>query len=139
VDHSDHEALVALDPETRAGVGVARYVRSSDDPEVAEVAVAVSDPWQGLGVGTALLQRLTERARAEGIERFSAEVLAENERMLELAASLGDVSVSDAGEGAVELILELPDEGIGASLRETLRAAGRGLLRAREALTRMTG
>jgi GNAT superfamily N-acetyltransferase len=118
---------------------VARYVRSSDDPEVAEVAVAVSDPWQRRGVGTALLHRLTERARDEGIQRFSAEVLAENEPMLELAAALGELSVIDAGGGAVELMLELPEEGIGANLRETLRAAGRGLLRAREALTRMAG
>ena len=31
VDHHDHEALVALDPATGDGVGVARFVRVSDD------------------------------------------------------------------------------------------------------------
>ena len=73
VDHHDHEALVALEPESRHGIGVARFVRSADDAEVAEVAVAVADSWQNRGVATALLDRLTERAREEGVRRFSAE------------------------------------------------------------------
>ena len=84
VDHHDHEALVALDPDSGHGVGVARFVRSADDPEVAEVAVAVADSWHNRGVATALLDRLTQRAREEGVRRFSAEVLAENRPMLEL-------------------------------------------------------
>ena len=56
---------------------------------MAEVAVAVADSWQGNGVATALLDRLAERARAEGIRRFSAEILAENRPMLELIEEVG--------------------------------------------------
>ena len=59
-------------------------MRSPEDRERAEVAVAVADSWQGRGVATALLDRLTERARAEGVRRFSAEILADNRPMLEL-------------------------------------------------------
>src|SRR5256885_9592056 len=55
VDHHDHEAIVAVNPENGSIVAVARYVRS-DDPSEAEVAVVVGDPWQGHGVATALLQ-----------------------------------------------------------------------------------
>ena len=36
MDHHDHEALVAVEPASREGLGVARYVRSREDPEEAE-------------------------------------------------------------------------------------------------------
>ena len=43
--HHDHEALVAVDPATGQGVGVARYVATA--PGVAEPAIVVADDWQG--------------------------------------------------------------------------------------------
>ena len=129
VDHHDHEALVALEPASGHGIGVARFVRSADDPEVAEVAVAVADSWQNRGVATALLGRLTQRAREEGVRRFSAEILADNRPMLELIDELGDVTMRHLDQGSVRIELELPPEGIGAALRESLRAAARELLR----------
>jgi RimJ/RimL family protein N-acetyltransferase len=131
VDHHDHEALVALEPGTAHGIGVARFVRSESDPSVAEMAVAVADDWQGQGIGSELLHRLTERAREEQITRFSASILAENQPMLRLIAELGEVRVTDRAAGAIDMEVELPDEGIGAGLRETLRAAARGLLHMR--------
>jgi GNAT superfamily N-acetyltransferase len=131
VDHHDHEALVAVEAGTEHGVGVARFVRSSEDPEVAEIAVAVADPWQRRGVGTALLRRLNERAREEGIRRFSAEVLTENRPMLELIRELGEVHVKSHEQGSVALEVEPPDDGIGAALRHGLRAAARGAMRMR--------
>jgi RimJ/RimL family protein N-acetyltransferase len=130
VDHHDHEALVALEPDSGHGIGVARFVRSAGDPELAEVAVAVADSWHNRGVATALLDRLTQRAREEGVRRFSAEVLADNRPMLELIDELGDVTLRHHDHGAVEVEVELPPEGIGAGLREALRAAARQLLRA---------
>jgi RimJ/RimL family protein N-acetyltransferase len=129
VDHHDHEALVAVQPVTGHGIGVARFVRSAADHGLAEVAVAVADSWQGRGVATALLNRLTERARDEGIRRFSAEILAENQPMLELIDDVGQVTIKHRDPGTVEVEVELPAEGIGTALRETLRAAARGLLR----------
>lgn len=129
VDHHDHEALVATDPVTGEGVGVARYVRSSEDPAVAELAVAVVDDWQGRGVGTRLVSALAERARQEGITSFTALVLAENEPMLSLLEELGRVRVLRSEAGAVELTVELPESGLG-TLRRLLRAVARGDLRA---------
>jgi RimJ/RimL family protein N-acetyltransferase len=129
VDHHDHEALVALEPETGHGVGVARFVRSAEDPERAEVAVAVADSWHNRGVATALLDHLTERAREEGVRRFSAEILADNRPMLELIEGLGDVTTKHLDKGSVDVEIELPAEGLGATLRETLRAVARDLLR----------
>ena len=89
-------------------MGVARYVRDRDRPESAEVAVAVADGWQGNGVGTLLLRRLVDRAREEGIRRFTALMLADNEPMAHLLGGIGETRVLDAGQGAVELAVALP-------------------------------
>jgi GNAT superfamily N-acetyltransferase len=63
IDHHDHEAIIALDEQTGEGIGVARYVRDQERPEVAEVAVTVIDDWQGRGLGTLLLEVISARAR----------------------------------------------------------------------------
>ncbi len=128
VDHSDHEAIVAIDPITGVLLGIARYVRSKDDPETAEVAVTVADDWQRRGLGRALLDRLTYRARQEGVRRFSALVLSENQPALGLFSDLGD-SEQHQSSGEVEMMIELPPlRGIGAQLARALRAAGSGRL-----------
>jgi len=62
-------------------VGIARYVRDREDPHAAEIAVTVIDGWQGRGLGTELLARLSERACQEGIRRFTAAVAADNAAM----------------------------------------------------------
>jgi GNAT superfamily N-acetyltransferase len=125
VDHHDHEALVAIEPDTQLGVGVARYVRSTTDPTVAELAIVVVDEWQGKGVGGRLTAALADRARAEGITSFSALVLAENDVMLSLLEDLGSVREVHREQGTVELTVELPEKGLG-RLRRVLRAVARG-------------
>jgi RimJ/RimL family protein N-acetyltransferase len=122
VDHHDHEALVAVDPETGHAIGVARFVRLKD-PHVAEAAVTVVDDWQGRGLGTTLLHCLAERARQEDIRRFSALVLARNDDMIDILRRLGPTRVVDREQGAVELEVELPRAGAGEALRELLRMA----------------
>jgi ribosomal protein S18 acetylase RimI-like enzyme len=84
LDHHDREALGALDTATGHGVGVARYARSAEDPYAADVAVTVVDSWQRRGVATALLARLSVRARQAGIHSFTAVVSADNEPMIAL-------------------------------------------------------
>ena len=84
VDHCDHEAIGALDPCEGRGVGVARYVRSAHDPQVAEMALTVVDDWHGRGLGTELLARLVDRARTAGIYSFTAVVSMDNAAMIGL-------------------------------------------------------
>jgi GNAT superfamily N-acetyltransferase len=107
VDHRDHEAIVALDPATGGLVGVARYVRDRERPADAEIAVIVTDAWQGHGVGSALLSRLAARARAEGVTRFTALMLSENRRMARLFAELGEARVVSREGSTVELAVEI--------------------------------
>jgi GNAT superfamily N-acetyltransferase len=119
VDHVDHEALGAVEPETGAGLGVARYVRDQDRPDTAEAAVAVIDAWQGRGVGGALLRRLCRRALANGITTFTATLLTENRSMLRLFERLGRVHVREIGGGTMEIDVELPVDQARTLLRST--------------------
>jgi GNAT superfamily N-acetyltransferase len=135
LDHHDHEALVAVDPASRHGLGVARYVRSRDDPREAEFAVAVADDWQRRGLGTALLRALAARAREEGIRRFTGLVGAENRSIRALLQTLGPFEQRPGGGGAIEVSLEVPEEsGSGEHLRKLagwMRAAATGQLNSR--------
>ena len=111
IDHHDHEALGALDDVSGRGVGVARYVRSAVDPEVAEVAVTVVDAWQGRGLGAELVAALSERAREEGIRRFTGLASAENGAVAGLARSVGaDVVLSEHATVMYEIPLVQADE-----------------------------
>jgi GNAT superfamily N-acetyltransferase len=108
VDHHDHEALLAIDPDSGQSVGVARYVRDRERRDGAEIAFAVLESWQGRGVGKALMHALADRAREEGITRFTALMLAHNRPMRQLLADLGPTRVLSTGAGAVELAVDLP-------------------------------
>ncbi len=127
VDHHDHEALLALDTNRPEDiVGVARFVRVTEG--VAECAVTVTDDWQRRGVATVLLDRLVERAREEGIDRFTALVLAENAEALRLLERLGDTVQRRVGS-QVELEIALPAPSqTSPQIRLALAGAARGLL-----------
>ncbi|MGN6793975.1 MAG: MFS transporter [Streptosporangiaceae bacterium] len=96
VDHHDHEALGALDQADGRGVGVARYIRDAEDPKAAEIAVTIIDDWQGKGLASVLLARLADRARHEGIHRFTALVSSDNVAM---AKVLRNMSARLVGRG----------------------------------------
>jgi EmrB/QacA subfamily drug resistance transporter len=105
VDHHDHEALGALDHGGH-GVGVARYVRDAEDPQAAEIAVTIVDDWQSRGLGTELLAQLCDRARQEGIRRFTALVAADNAAVAALLRNMSAELVR-YGPGTVEYEIAL--------------------------------
>jgi GNAT superfamily N-acetyltransferase len=110
IDHDRHEALIAVDPETGESFGTARYVRSDDQPEIAEFAVGVGDRWMRIGLGTALLSALVVRAREAGIVRFTGLIQAENKairRLVRRVAGLGGYETRSAGSGTVEIAVDL--------------------------------
>ena len=63
-------------------MGIGRFVRSSDDPRLAEVALTIVDDWHRRGVGTVVLSRLVARAREVGIQAFTALVSTDNQAMI---------------------------------------------------------
>ena len=84
VDQVDHIAWGAVDlgMAGRPGVGVARCVRLTGEPTVAEPALTVVDSHQRRGLGTLLFETLAGAASAEGIRTFRAFVLSENVPMV---------------------------------------------------------
>lgn len=96
-DGESHVALGAerADAEGEA-LGVARFVRLGDRPEMAEAAIAVVDDFQGKGLGRLLLSRLAAAARERGVATFHADVLARNEPMRALLRSLAPSAVEHA-------------------------------------------
>jgi len=99
VDGCNRVACCALIPGERQirGIGIARYFRTNDHPDSAEFAVTVIDPYQGQGVGRALLERLIETASINDIDNLTGSVLPSNTGMLALCRSLGaEFSQEDA-------------------------------------------
>lgn len=130
IDHHLHEALVAIDPETDDGIGVARYVATPDAPESAEIAVAVADAWQGRGVGSMLLRALGERAREEGVRRLTALVLSDNTAMIDLLSELGETRMLASDGATREFAVDVPADDL-EPMRDLLRRAAAGELESR--------
>lgn len=94
LDFVRHVALVATLRERGEEqiIGVARYIMAptaSGEPKRAEVAFAVPDAHQGRGIATLLLEELARIARGNGVDEFEANVLGENNRMLEVFGTSG--------------------------------------------------
>ncbi len=92
---------VATDDGERI-VTLASYVRLRDR-EVAEVAFAVADGYQGRGIGPRLLEQLAARAAKQGITQFVAEVIADNEPMLRVFSEAGFSLTRTLSGGVVEV------------------------------------
>jgi len=84
-------------------IAVAHYFRIRDNPKFAEVAFTIADRAQGRGIGTRLLEKLAEVGRTRGIELFEAEVLPDNQRMLDVFLGSGFDATSRSAEGAVHV------------------------------------
>ena len=95
-------------------VALASYSRLRD-PAVAEAAFAVADEHQRRGIGTRLLEQLAARAASAGIERFVADVIADNAPMLRVFedAGFGVSRVLDRGTFEVMFPIEPTESYLG--------------------------
>ena len=97
----DRLALAAIDPEQPDEIlAVVRFERE-EGGEAAEYAALVEDRWQGLGLGSALTERLVGAARGRGVRCLYALVTPGNERMVRLLRGLG-LPTRRCREGGVE-------------------------------------
>lgn len=101
IDPEREYALIATIPfEGRERqVGVARY--AMDAGRDAEVAIVVSDEWQGRGLGRRLLAELVRAARLRGVRRLYGTTFSSNVPMRELARKLGFALSGDARSASV--------------------------------------
>jgi acetyltransferase len=90
IDYDREMALIAV--TARDGreeeAGVARYITNPDGASC-EFAIVVDDEWQARGLGRRLMTQLIEVGRLRGLTTMSGDILAANQAMLALAASLG--------------------------------------------------
>jgi acetyl coenzyme A synthetase (ADP forming)-like protein len=91
-------------------VAQASYVQSAKDR--AEVGFTVTDAFQGRGLGTLLLKRLAEAASGDGVAVFEADVLADNNKMMELfrESGFGITMKSEPGKIRVQFPTSLTTE-----------------------------
>jgi GNAT superfamily N-acetyltransferase len=108
IDFVNHVALAAVlqgDGKRQLIAGGGRYIVS--EPGRAEVAFAVDDPHQKLGIGTRLMRHLVAIAREAGIGELMAEVLSENRPMLKVFERCGLPMTTRHEAGVVHVTLDL--------------------------------
>ncbi|WP_113703573.1 GNAT family N-acetyltransferase, partial [Nonomuraea lactucae] len=103
VDNVDRVALIATIGTEM--VAVIRYDKV--EPGEAEVAFLVEDAHQGRGVASVLLEHLAATAREHGIERFVADVLPANMKMMGVLRQAGYTADSRFADGVVRMTLDL--------------------------------
>jgi hypothetical protein len=113
-------ALVATEWVSGRLIGVASFVRGAADGQSARPAVAVVDDWQRRGVGTALLDRLADRALAVRIFSFTALVPVDN------AALIGLLRSARAGVELIHVDRDLLEYDIALTPFRRRRSAGAG-------------
>ena len=105
VDYRQRMAVVAEvdtghEPEL---VGVARYSRT-DEETTADVGLVVEDGWQGVGLGSILLEEILRAGEQRGIMEFGADVLTENRRALTLLARHTAITRRTVAGGVTSLV-----------------------------------
>lgn len=90
IDYSSEFALIGIVNEAGkdAIVAIARYAYSPED-NVTDLAVAVRDDWQSLGIGKALLKKVVDIGKENGIYRFEGMIHPENKTIMRILLDLG--------------------------------------------------
>ncbi len=102
VDHVDRVAFILTVSGGMIAVGRYDVVK----PGEAEVAFLVEDKHQGRGIAQLLLEHLAQAGRERGVDRFVAEVLPDNHKMIHTFRDAGYRVVSEYDEGV--MVLEFP-------------------------------
>jgi acetate---CoA ligase (ADP-forming) len=99
----DYKQTFGLVAETSRGneqqiVALASYFANPDG--TAEFAIVVDDPFQGRGIGSILMEHLSEAAVEAGVTAFAADVLSGNSDMIEVLGGL-DLPLANTLDGGV--------------------------------------
>jgi acetyltransferase len=110
VDYDREIAIVAeiVENGKRKILGVSRVSIESDEKS-GEMAFIVSDYWQGLGLGTKMVDYTLDIVKEKGIERVFAIMLQDNYRALSLTKKMG-FKIDYLSDGTVKANLNLKDE-----------------------------
>ncbi len=100
VDNVNHVVIAATEiaVEDPAGIGLARYIRLKQEPDVAEFAITVADEHQGNGAGAILLDLLIDHAKENSIRILRGYVLKSNKQMIRLLEHHNAKQITDEEE-----------------------------------------
>jgi acetyltransferase len=112
IDYDREVAMVAevVENGKRKILGVTRLSMESDGKH-GEMAFIVSDYWQGLGLGTKLVDYTLDIAKEKGLEDVYAIMLQDNYRALSLTKKMG-FKIEYLNDGTVKGSLNLKEEDI---------------------------
>lgn len=107
IDYDREIALVALMEKDKGKkiIGVSRIIDYPDGIHE-EFALAISDEWQGKGIGASLLKQCLNAAWQKGKKQVIGLVLAENTQMLKLGKKLGFDIKRGQGSSEYELTID---------------------------------
>ncbi|MBC2703183.1 GNAT family N-acetyltransferase [Desulfobacula sp.] len=110
IDYDREIALVALmgKGQDKKIVGVCRIILEADKT-LGEFALAISDEWQGKGIGSSLLKLCLKASQSKGVKQVVGVVLAENTQMLMLGKKLGFSVKRHPDSGEYDLIIDFKD------------------------------
>jgi len=109
----DYDREIAIIPELtengkRKILGVVR-VPILPDQKTGEIAVIVADPWQGLGLGSKMMDYMIEICKDKGLETIYGVMLPDNYRAIELFKKMG-FTIKYLGDDTVKATLNLKEE-----------------------------
>jgi GNAT superfamily N-acetyltransferase len=112
VDYTSRFALVAVEPASQRGVAIARYEPAEQDG-TADVAIAVSPSWRGVGLAGELLRVLAQAASERGMHTFTGMYLAGNSPVAALINAADEPANRVTSRGITEFSVPLrpPDPG----------------------------
>jgi GNAT superfamily N-acetyltransferase len=112
----ESELLRAVDVDGRRRMAFVAFVQgrlaayacyAGDGGDSAEVAFQVEDAHQARGLGTLLLEQLAAFAHEQGLRRFTALVLPQNQRMIQVFHDAGFPRQVRRAGGVLEVTLDI--------------------------------
>jgi len=115
IDYDREIAIVAELTENgrKKILGVTR-VPIEPDKKTGEIAVIVADPWQGLGLGSKMVDYMIEICKDKKLETIYGYMLGDNYRTINLMKKMG-FTIKYIGDGTMKATLNLKEEELGLS------------------------
>ena len=113
VDHRDRVAFVLTVANRMIAVGRFDRIPTEESSDKsgglveAEVAFLVQDAHQGRGIAQLLLEHLAQAGRERGIDRFVADVLPENRKMVQVFRDAGYTVAGGYEDGVMRLVFPI--------------------------------
>ncbi len=110
IDYDREIAIIAelTEDGERKIMGVVR-VPIEPDGKTGEFAFIIADPWQGLGLGSKLVDYMIEICKSKGLETLYGVILRDNTRAIRLVRAMG-FKIENVDEETVRATLTLKEE-----------------------------